>query len=64
VEFCGYCFLIVSSQLTTTLTDHLEKLRSEGKFWVDWWTRSEIEDRLKESLDILAKYPNIVRRKE
>lgn len=58
----GY-FLTVSSQLTTTLTDHLERLRSEGRFWVDWWTRSEIEDRLKARLDIVAKYPNIVKRK-
>ncbi len=31
----GY-FLAVSSQISTTLTDHLLKLKDEGKFWIDW----------------------------
>jgi Restriction endonuclease len=55
----GY-FLCVSSWLSTTLTDHLEKRRSEGKFWVDWWTRYEIEERLGRYPDLANKYPGVV----
>lgn len=55
----GY-FLAVSSYLATSLTNHLLKLRDEGKFWVDWWTREELEERLKIWPDIVSKYPNIV----
>jgi hypothetical protein len=56
----GY-FLAVSSQLTTTLTDHLDFMRRKGAIWVDWWTRSEIEERLSRNQDIALKYPNIVK---
>lgn len=55
----GY-FIVVSSDLTTELTEHLEKLRNGGKYWVEWWTRSEIEDRLRANLDIVSRFPNIV----
>ncbi len=56
-------FLAVSSHLGNTLTEHLYKMRTEGKVWVDWWTRSEIEDRLKLHRHIVAKYPDIVKYK-
>jgi hypothetical protein len=55
----GY-FLAVSSDLATGLTDHLLKLKDEGRFWVDWWTRPEIEEKLKKWPDVVAKYPSIV----
>lgn len=58
----GY-FLAVSSHLATTLTDHLLKLRDEGKYWIDWWTRVEIEERLKGLPEIVAKYSNIIQAK-
>lgn len=58
-EASGY-FLAVSSQITTTLTDHLDLLRRRGKIWVDWWTRNELEERLSKHQDIAHKYPNIV----
>ncbi len=58
----GY-FLAVSSQLSTTLTDHLDKRRSDGKIWIDWWTRYEIEEKLKAHPDIVAKYPNTIKPK-
>jgi Restriction endonuclease len=55
----GY-FLVVSSSLRRSLTEHLEKLRNGGQYWVDWWTRNEIEDRLRVHPDIVSKFPNIV----
>jgi hypothetical protein len=56
----GY-FLSVSSHLSTGLTDHLLKLREEGTFWIDWWTRTEIEEKLRGHPEVAARYPNIVR---
>jgi len=58
-EATGY-FLAVSSQITTTLTDHLDLLRRRGNIWVDWWTRSELEERLSRHQDIAHKYSSIV----
>lgn len=57
----GY-LLVTSNYLTTTLTDHLERERSKGKIHIDWWTRSEIEDRLRQdhNSDLLLKYPDIL----
>lgn len=59
----GY-FLAVSSQITSDLTDHLDRMRSEGKYWIDWWNRIEIEERLNAHVDILARYPDLVTRVE
>ena len=59
----GY-FLAVSSQITSDLTDHLDRMRDEGKYWVDWWNRIEIEERLNGHVDILARYPDLVTRVE
>ena len=55
----GY-LLVVSSQLTKDLTEYLEKLRYRGKHWVNWWTRSEVEERLRVNLDIAYRFPDIV----
>ncbi len=48
-------FLVVSSTLATSMTDYLDAARTEGRFWCDWWTRSEIEMHLR-------RYPEVVRR--
>ena len=53
-------FLAVASYLGNTLTEHLYKMRTDGKIWVDWWTRSEIEERLRIHRHIVSKYPDIV----
>lgn len=54
-------FLAVSSHLTTELTDYLYDLRTAGKIWADWWTRSEIEERLRQHRHLIEKYSDIVR---
>lgn len=53
-------FLAVSSHLSNTLTEHLDKMRTDGKIWIDWWTRSEIEESLRIHRHIVSKYPDIV----
>lgn len=57
----GY-FLAVSTQLTSDLTDHLERMRLQGLCWTDWWNRAEIEERLNRHPDIADRYSDIVRR--
>lgn len=63
VDFRGYdgYFLAVSSYTKRSLSDYLDKLRSSKKLWIDWWTRSEIEDRLKKQSDLLIKYSSLVK---
>jgi hypothetical protein len=62
IEHFGYdgYFLAVSSYTKRNLTDALDKLKIGGKFWINWWTRDEIEKRLVIHKDLIAKYPTIL----
>lgn len=55
----GY-FLAVSSQITVPLHDYLNSLKEKYNLYVDWWNKSEIEDRLRIHTDIALRYPDIV----
>ena len=57
---CTGFFLAVSSQLSVGVFDRLDKLRRQGVIFVDWWERSQIEQRLREHPDILARYRDLV----
>jgi hypothetical protein len=59
----GY-FLAVSSRVTSGLTDHLLRMRQEGTYHIDWWTRDQIEERLSVLPEIAAKYPTVVQIKQ
>lgn len=59
-EADGY-LLIVSSQLSTPLFDHLNIMRNQGIYDVDWWSKHEIEEKLDKYPEILQKYHQIVR---
>ena len=61
IEFNNYAgyFLAVSSYTKRSLTDHLDNMRIKGKYWIDWWTRQEIDERLKSNPDLISKYPEI-----
>jgi hypothetical protein len=59
----GY-LLVVSTQITSDLTDHLDRLRTNGTFWTDWWNRQEIEDRLNTNPDIAENFSDIVQRRD
>lgn len=58
-NYDGY-FLVVSSYTKKSLSDYLDKLRVDGKIWIDWWTKAEIEERLKKHEDLILKYNSIV----
>lgn len=55
----GY-LLVVSSYMARSLTQSLDNQRREGKYWVDWWTRTELEERLLQNLDLIDRYSDIV----
>ncbi len=57
----GY-FLAVSSQLTAPMTQKLEELKSKG-IWTEWWNRDDIEIRLSKNIDLLPKFPKVVKAK-
>lgn len=56
---CVGMLLVASGYLTTPLVNHLDKMRTKNNFWIDWWGRDEIEDRLSIHEDLLLKYSNI-----
>ncbi len=56
----GY-FLAVSSQISGPLISSLECLKRHNWF-VEWWTRLEIESRLRRHPDVADRYRSIVRR--
>lgn len=61
-DAAGY-FLAVSSELSGRLIAQLERLRNQRKWFVDWWTRQEIEQRLRRHPDITSRYSQVVRPK-
>lgn len=55
----GY-FLIVSSYIKRSLTEHLEKFRYENNFYIDWWGKEELENELLKHNELIDKYSNII----
>ena len=53
----GY-FLAVAMETTAALVKTLEILRQQG-YWIDWWSRSEIEDELDNNPDLVKKYKSL-----
>lgn len=52
--------VITSSRITVQLQDHLEKLKEQKGYFIDWWNREDIEIRLRRHPEVLERYPNIV----
>lgn len=57
-DYDGY-FLAVSSYTKKSLSDHLDKIKRDSKIWIDWWSRDEIEERIKNHEDLLYKYSDL-----
>ena len=47
----GY-LLVVFPRVTPQVIDYMTTVSARHKFWADWWTQVEIEDRLRTNLDI------------
>lgn len=59
-DYEGY-FLITNSILSSDHTALLEKLRSDGRYLIEWWTNVEVEERLRSNFDILHNYSDVVK---
>jgi hypothetical protein len=55
----GY-FLAVATHTTSDLTSFLEDRRNAGGGWYDWWTRIDIEERLRRHPGVLERFPDLV----
>lgn len=58
-DYHGY-MLITNTFLSSDFTEVLERIRSNKEYNADWWTKIEIEDRLKRNIDLLVKYNDLV----
>jgi len=54
----GY-LLVAFPRITPPLFDYLSKVPAKRKIWADWWTQSEIEDRLRRNIDVARRYPDL-----
>jgi hypothetical protein len=55
----GY-FLAASTQLSSSVTDLLDQIGERGDYYVNWWGRVEIEERLRKNPDVLRRFSDIV----
>ena len=53
-------FLAVSSQLSASAFDRMERLRDSSDKFVDWWGRLQIEQALRRSPSVAARYMDVV----
>jgi hypothetical protein len=54
-------FLLVALPgVTNDLTEYVESIRSKGLFWIDCWTKPELEAELRSNPSVAAKYPDLV----
>jgi hypothetical protein len=54
-------FLLIGyPKFSGDLINYLETLRQRGHC-IDWWSREQLEERLRSNLNIVARYPEIVR---
>ena len=56
----GY-LLVAHPRITPPLLDYLTKVPAKRNIWADWWTKPEIEERLRNNLDIASRYPDLFR---
>ena len=59
-EATGY-FLAASSRISSDLANHLDMLRVRGGIWTEWWTRAEIETRLRRHPEVAERFPDVIR---
>lgn len=56
----GY-LLVALSGVTKPLIDYLERENERKEYWTDWWTRIEIEERMRANMDVVARYSAMVK---
>jgi hypothetical protein len=53
-------FLVVLKNITNPLISYLENLKEQHGYYINWWTKDEIEIALQHHEDVLKKYADIV----
>ena len=54
-------FLLVAFPgMTRSLLDYVEAIRNRNVFWIDCWTKSELEAQLRSNLRVAAQYKDII----
>lgn len=56
----GY-MVITNTQLTTRLTEYLEKIEERENIYIDWWNKEDIEERLLKYPELIHKYSKIIK---
>ncbi|MXS83758.1 restriction endonuclease [Nitrosomonas oligotropha] len=56
----GGFLLIAHPRISSSLLDHLEKLRNSTNLLTDWWDSADLERKLKQHPDIARCYPDIL----
>lgn len=56
----GGMLVVGFPNLTVPLSDHLDRLRRGGRYWIDWWARPELDRRLRKYPDLVNRYADLV----
>jgi len=57
---CSGLMLIAFPNVTAPFANRLLAMRRGGRFWIDWWQRGQIEQRLRQQPDIARRYADLV----
>lgn len=58
---CGGLLVVAFPRVTSQLTAHLEDMRRRGQYWVEWWGRTQLEQRLRQQPHIAGRYADLVK---
>ena len=57
----GY-MIVTNTQITTRLTEYLEKIEERDKIYIDWWNREDIEERVLRYPELIHKFSQILKK--
>jgi hypothetical protein len=60
-HFAAGFLLVALPGVTNDLTEYIESIRSKKLFWIDCWTKPELEAELRSNPSVAAKYSDLVK---
>lgn len=55
----GY-LVVAYPQVTPQVVDYLTRVPKKRGFWADWWTKAELEEKLRANVDIARRFPDLL----
>jgi len=55
----GY-LLVAYPQVTPQVVDYLTRVPKKRNFWADWWTKAELEEKLRSNADIARRFSDLL----